>query len=289
MVDFSLALEYYKSKVWSKWDWYPNLNLTWLPSDGQTFQLGFSSNKGYPDYWSVSAFTAYNSGGYGEVTGNPDLKPRSDYQVTLNYILRNKYTFSMWYNYTDDYFAQTLYQHGDRLVQEYRFLNFDFRQQIGLQASVPFKVGKWLNSRATLIGVWTREKDSDFYDIPFDRKIVYGMFNLRNTITFSKKPDISLGVNAYARTKATQGTYDLPASGNLEFVLRYKFMNGKASLNLFAQDVFETSMISPRIHYDNQWVKNTFSCYRQLGVSFKYTFGGYKEKNREAVDTSRFK
>ncbi len=289
MVDFSLALEYYKSKVWSKWDWYPNLNLTWLPSDGQTFQLGFSSNKGYPDYWSVSAFTAYNSGGYGEVTGNPDLKPRSDYQVELTYILRNKYTISAWYNYTDDYFTQTLYQHPDRLVQEYRFLNFDFRQQIGLQASVPFKVGKWLNSRATLIGVWTREKDSDFYDIPFDRKIVYGMFNLRNTITFSKKPDISLSANAYARTKAIQGTYDLPASGNLEFVLRYKFMNGKASLNLFAQDVFETSMISPQIRYANQWVKNTFSCYRQLGVSFKYTFGGYKEKNREAVDTSRFK
>ena len=289
VVDFSLAAEYYKSKVWSQWDFYPNLNLTWLPSDEHTFQLGFSSNKGYPDYWSVSAFTAYNSVGYGEITGNPRLKPRGDYQVELTYILRNKYTISAWYNYTDDHFAQTLYQHGDRLVQEYRFLNFDFRQQIGLQASIPFKVGKWLNSRATLIGVWTREKDSDFYDIPFDRKIVYGMFNLRNTITFSKKPDISLGVNAYARTKATQGTYDLPASGNLEFVLRYKFMNGKASLNLFAQDVFETSMISPQIRYANQWVKNSYSCYRQLGLSFKYTFGGYKEKNREAVDTSRFK
>ena len=289
MVDFSLAAEYYKSKVWSQWDFYPNLNLTWLPADGHTFQLSFSSDKGYPDYWSVSAFTAYNSGGYGEVTGNPDLKPRSDYQVTLNYILRNKYTFSMWYNYTDDYFTQTLYQHKDRLVSEYRFLNFDFRQQIGIQASIPFKVGKWLDSRATLIGVWTREKDSDFYDIPFDREIVYGMFNLRNTITFSKKPDISLSVNGYLRTKATQGTYDLPGSGNLEFVLRYKFLKDRATLNLFASDLLQTSMISPRIDYAGQWIKNSYSCYRQLGISFKYTFGGYKEKSREAVDTSRFK
>ena len=289
MLDFSLAAEYYKSKVWNQWDIYPNLNLTWLPVDGHTFQLSFSSNKGYPDYWSVSAFTAYNTGGYGEITGNSDLKLRSDYQITLNYILRNKYNFSVWYNYTDDYFAQTLYQHKDRLVSEYRFLNFDFRQQIGLQASIPFKVGKWLDSRVTLIGVWTREKDSDYYDIPFDRKIVYGMFNLRNTITFSKKPDISLSVNSYIRSKATQGTYDLPASGNLEFVLRYKFMNGRASLNLFALDVLQTTMISPRIDYAGQWIKNSYSCYRQLGISFKYTFGGYKEKKREAVDTSRFK
>ena len=289
MVDFSLAAEYYKSKIWSQWDFYPNLNLIWLPADGHTFQLSFSSDKGYPDYWSVSAFTAYNSGGYGEVTGNPGLKPRSYYQITLNYILRNKYSFTAWFDNTNDYFTQTLYQHGDRLVQEYRFLNFDFRQQVGLQASIPFKVGKWLNSRATLTGVWTREKDSDFYDIPFDRKIVYGILNLRNTITFSKKPDISLSVNGFVRTKGYQGTYDLPASGNLDFTLRYKFMNGRAILNLFALDVFQTSKISPQIRYANQWVKNTYSCYRQLGVSFRYAFGEYQEKKREAVDTSRFK
>lgn len=66
-------------------------------------------------------------------------------------------------------------------------------------------------------------------------------------------------------------------------------MNGRAILNLFALDVFQTSKISPQIRYANQWVKNTFSCYRQLGISFRYAFGGYQEKKREAVDTSRFK
>jgi hypothetical protein len=81
----------------------------------------------------------------------------------------------------------------------------------------------------------------------------------------------------------------LPGSGNLEFVLRYKFLKDRATLNLFASDVLQTSNISPRIDYAGQWIKNSYSCYRQLGVAFKYTFGGYKEKRREAVDTSRFK
>ncbi|MGM9699510.1 MAG: hypothetical protein ACI3Y0_12855 [Prevotella sp.] len=30
-----------------------------------------------------------------------------------------------------------------------------------------------------------------------------------------------------------------------------------------------------------------YSCYRTTGLTFTYRFGGYKAKNREAVDTSR--
>lgn len=36
---------------------------------------------------------------------------------------------------------------------------------------VPFKVKKWLDSRITAIGFRYRQKDSDFWDIPFDRKL----------------------------------------------------------------------------------------------------------------------
>jgi hypothetical protein len=32
-----------------------------------------------------------------------------------------------------------------------------------------------------------------------------------------------------------------------------------------------------------------FSCYRTFGVSFIYNFGGYKTKEHDDVDTSRFK
>ena len=35
-------------------------------------------------------------------------------------------------------------------------------------------------------------------------------------------------------------------------------------------------------------MKMDFSCYRQVGVSLVYTFGGYKDKSKE-VDTARFK
>jgi len=48
-------------------------------------------------------------------------------------------------------------------------------------------------------------------------------------------------------------------------------------------------MPCPQIRYARQWVTNEYSSFRSVGLSFAWKFGGYKEKKREAVDTSRFK
>lgn len=204
--------------------------------------------------------------------------------------MKSKYIFSAWFNHTKDYSVQTLYQSSERLVEIYKTLNFDYQQQAGIQASIPFKVKDWLNSRLTLIGLWHREKDGDFWDIPFDRKQCYGIAQMNNTFTLSTKPDLKLTVTGFVHSKAIQGIYDLPTSGNVNIALRYGFAKNKAILNLYCNDIFETGQISPRIRFKTQNVTNHYSCFREFGVSFTYKFGGYKkEKQREAVDTSRFK
>ena len=142
-----------------------------------------------------------------------------------------------------------LNQSSQRLVEIYKYLNFDYRQQFGIQASVPFKVKNWLNSRLTFIGIWHREKDSDFWDIPFDRKQCYGIAQMNNTFTLSTKPDLKLTVTGFVHSKAIQGIYDLPVSGNVNAALRYGFAKGKAVLNLYCNDIFETGQISPRIRF----------------------------------------
>ena len=100
---------------------------------------------------------------------------------------------------------------------------------------------------------------------------------------------MKLTVTGFVHSKAIQGIYDLPTSGNVNADLRYGFAKGKAILNLYCNDIFETGQISPRIRFQTQNVTNHYSCFREFGVSFTYKFGGYKEKQREGVDTSRFK
>ena len=288
-LDASLAVERYKTPVWNQWDWYPVVNLNYMPAPGHILQLALSSDKDYPEYWAVQDAVSYLGGGYSEIHGNPLLKPAQNYEFKANYILKNKYIFGAWFGHTKDYSVQTLYQSSQRLVEIYKYLNFDYRQQAGIQASIPFKVKNRLNSRLTLIGIWHREKDSDFWDIPFDRKQCYGIAQMSNTLTLSTRPDLKLTVTGFVHSKAIQGIYDLPTSGNVNASLRYGFAKGKAVLNLYCNDIFETGQISPRIRFQTQNVTNRYSCFRELGVSFTYKFGGYKEKQREGVDTSRFK
>lgn len=289
MTDFSLAIERYKTPVWDEWDVYPVLNLTFLPADGHILQLNFSSDKSYPGYWAVQDVVSYLGGGYSEIQGNPLLKPAIDYTTSLSYILKSKYVFTTWFTHTKDRTLQTLYQSPDELLELYKYQNFDFEQQAGLQASIPFKIGKWYNSRLTLIGLWMRQKDSDFYDLPFDRNRLLGIAMLNNTFTLSRKPDLSLTVDGRLQGRAIQGIYDIPTCGNLSATLRYSFMNGNAILTAWCRDIFQTSMPCPQIRYDRQWVTNNYSSFRSVGLSFTWKFGGYKEKEREKVDTSRFK
>ena len=288
-LDASLAAEYYHTPVWNQWDWYPTLNLTYLPADGHVLQLSASSDKSYPDYWAVQNAVSYAGGGYSEIWGNPMLKPEKDYQLALSYILQNKYVFTAWYNHNKDYIQQTLYQSSERLSEIYQHFNFDFQQQAGMQVSAPFRVKHWLQARFSLTGAWMREKDSDFWDIPFDRRRWFVVAGMNNTFTLSTRPDVKLTVAGQFQSKANQGTYTIPAMGHLDLSLRYIFARKRAVLRLYCNDLLETQKIAPRIRYHTQHVTNRYSCFREVGVSFTYRFGGYQEKQREAVDTSRFK
>ena len=285
--EVSLAAEYYHSPAWHQWNIYPTLSLTYMPKSGHMLLLNVSSDKRFPDYWTLQNFTTFSNGGYNEVVGNPSLKPSSNYQTQLVYVLHNKYQFVAWFNYTDDYFTQTPYQRHDRLTVQYKYLNFDYSQQWGLQATVPQRFGNWLDSRLTVLGVWMKEKCSAFYDIPFNRDIAWVMASLHNNFTLVPN-HLYLNLDGMIRSKAHQAIYDLPSSGNVDLGLKYIFWKKRATLHVFCNDIFETSVIDPVIRYGNQNMKMDFSCDRQVGGSLVYRFGGYKDRNKD-IDTSRFK
>ena len=96
-LDVSLATEQFHTPVWNEWNLYPTLNLSYVPSAGNIWQLSFSSDKNYPDYWATQDAISYLGGGYSEIHGNPFLKPNIDYQAQLTYVLKSKYMFTAWY------------------------------------------------------------------------------------------------------------------------------------------------------------------------------------------------
>lgn len=286
-VEFSFAAEHSKTAIWDEWDFYSTINLSYMPKQGRVWQLSFSGDKRYPDFWAMQDATSYHGGRYEEIVGNPQLKPSKSYRLSLVHVLGRNFMFRAWYDHVKDYFTQTMYQSPQRFAEIDQFNNFDFQQQAGLMGTAMMRASWWWNGRVTLFGVWMREKDSDYYDCPFDRNIAYGMMSASSTFKPFQKRDLTLTVSGFIRSKAHQGTMDLPSSGNLDFNLRYAFAKGTAVIGLWCNDILETSSITPECRWAGQNLTTTFSCFRTIGVSFTYKFGGYKEKKVNEVDTSR--
>ena len=289
MMDVSLAGERYESEVWKKWDIYPNAVLLYTPNKDNLFQLYINGNRDYPEYWAVKSATNISSGGYSEIIGNPDLSPASSWFAQFIYLFRNKYMLAAWFGHTDNYFIQTQYLDPNRLKSIFKWVNFDYQQTAGLQLAIPFKAGQWLDSRLTVTGQYQHEKDSDFYDMSFDRHKVYLYVILNNSFTISRKPHLIMNVNGSYNTAAIQGLYDMPQSGNLDMSLTWRFLKEKANLTVGCYDVLETQGISPYMNYGKQIVYNHYPSYREFKLTFSYRFGAYKDKERKEVDTNRFR
>ena len=289
MIDVSLAGERYESEVWKKCDIYPNAVLLYTPNKDNLFQLYVNGNRDYPEYWAVKSATNISSGGYSEIIGNPDLSPASSWFAQFIYLFKNKYMLAAWFGHTDDYFVQTQYLDPNRLKSIFKWVNFDYQQTAGLQLAIPFKAGQWLDSRLTVTGQYQHEKDSDFYDMSFDRHKVYLYVILNNSFTISRKPHLIMNVNGSYNTAAIQGLYNLPQSGNLDMSLTWRFLKEKANLTVGCYDVLETQGISPYMNCGKQVVYNHYPSYREFKLTFSYRFGAYKDKERKEVDTSRFR
>ena len=55
----SASIEYYQMMSYKKWAIYPTLNLSYVLSPSHILQFELSSNKTYPDYWTLSGSTSY--------------------------------------------------------------------------------------------------------------------------------------------------------------------------------------------------------------------------------------
>ncbi len=79
------------------------------------------------------------------------LKPSTDYSVNLNYILKNKYIFSLAYDHMSPiYFSKLAYQSTETPDIDLQDPKLGLSAKFLATAIIPFKIGHWLDSHATL-------------------------------------------------------------------------------------------------------------------------------------------
>ncbi len=285
-VEASVAAEQYHSPIWDKWRVYPTLNALWNVNDNHLLNLSFSSNSEFPSYWSTMSNVFYSST-YSEIHGNPDLKPFSYYNVNLMWQIKRRYTLMAFASLKPDYFVQLPYQTTERMAVIMKETNFDYSNSYGLQASVIFNAGKWLNGNVFAVGTYKHDKSSNFFDLPFNRKKLSVILGGTASVKLCNTQDLRLILNPFFQSKAIQGVYDISPVFRMNAKLQWSSHDGKWGLRLNGSNIFN-NLYDTRSVQGNQDYRMKIN-YNWASVTFAviYKFGGYKEKNVKAVDTSR--
>lgn len=285
-VEASVTAEQYHSPIWDKWRVYPTLNALWNVNDNHLLNLSFSSNSEFPSYWSTMSNVFYSST-YSEIHGNPDLKPFSYYNVNLMWQIKRRYTLMAFASLKPDYFVQLPYQTTERMAVIMKETNFDYSNSYGLQASVIFNAGKWLNGNVFAVGTYKHDKSSNFFDLPFNRKKLSVILGGTASVKLCNTQDLRLILNPFFQSKAIQGVYDISPVFRMNAKLQWSSHDGKWGLRLNGSNIFN-NLYDTRSVQGNQDYRMKIN-YNWASVTFAviYKFGGYKEKNVKAVDTSR--
>ena len=285
-VEASVAAEQYHSPIWDKWRVYPTLNALWNVNDNHLLNLSFSSNSEFPSYWSTMSNVFYSST-YSEIHGNPDLKPFSYYNVNLMWQIKRRYTLMAFASLKPDYFVQLPYQTTERMAVIMKETNFDYSNSYGLQASAIFNAGKWLNGNVFAVGTYKHDKSSHFFDLPFNRKKLSVILGGTASVKLSSTQDLRLILNPFYQTKAIQGVYDISPVFSMDAKLQWSSHDGKWGLRLNGSNIFNNQFDTRSVQGNQDYRMKVNYNWASVTFAVIYKFGGYKEKNVKAVDTSR--
>ena len=285
-MDASVSAEQYHTPKWNEWRIYPSLRATWNVNKDHLLNLSFSSDAVYPSYWSTMS-SVYYSSAYTEIWGNPDLKPYSHYEVDVMWQYKKKYSLTLFAQFNPGYSVQLAYQPKDTMSVVFQEKNFDFSNTYGVQASVMFCAGRWLMGNATLTGLYSHNKSTDFFDLPFDRKCFTAIMGTTLSVSLLPSHELRLIINPSFQTKAIQGVFDIAPLFMLGAQLYWQSNNKRWSLVLTGNNLTNCFFDVKSVYGNQNFSMRTNNDYRSVSLTAALKFGSYNAKKHREIDISR--
>ena len=280
--------EYYHSRYQHNWNFIPQLGATYNKTPKSIFQINLSTQRIYPSYWELHGGTSYIND-YATVIGNPKLQPYIQYDAQFNYILRQKYVATIYFQYGDKSTVQLPYQSSDALNLIYQTINMNYERVFGLNLYAPFGVGYIWNATATANVMNRRAKANHFHDISFDngKWIFYG--SLSNSFKFAENSPVSISVDLSYISPSLQGISDLSGIWKIDAGIKWQFGRSRScEFDLKADDIFNKWSPTMTINHAGQdYRMKVRDMSRNLRLTFIWRFNGFKPKDAD-IDTSRF-
>lgn len=286
----SLKEQYFHNDYMHRWNFIPQLGMTYYTEPSHIVQLNVSSHQVYPSYWEIHGGSSYIND-YSMVQGNPALQPYISYNGNLSYIFRQKYVATAYVAFDDDYSVQLPYQspHERKLI--FQTVNLNYQRKAGVQLVAPLNILRFWDMRVTLNTYNQRAKADRFHDISFDnsRWVLYG--SLQNTFSPSAGSPLSFSLDMQYLSPSMQGIADISALWRVDAGVKWQFGKKRCcELVAAANDIFDKWSPTLTINRGGQdyrmtTVRNT----RSLQLTFVWRFNGFKPRSSDnQPDMSRF-
>lgn len=264
----------------------PQLQMTYMMSPGTLLQLAFDTKEVQPAYWERQPFEEYKSA-YQMWQGNPLLRPYTTYSSRLVYMLRGKYIFQLSDSYSPKYFMQLMHHDSNANKLIFKTQNWDYYNSLVFTSVLPFSF--WEPLKSTLIVSANLQSAKGHLDngISFDRHKILSYFDLKNELKLWERTSMDISLSYV--TGGIQGYYDISDIVNLSTGIKWLSKDGKLSVSLRGNDLFNKQIPTIVAKHQNQSFKfHPPRDSRSLLLQVKYSFGKVNKAKPTQLETSRF-
>ena len=288
LLDATITNQYYRMNHYRNNSLMPRVSATWSITPEHRLQLQYRTFKVYPSYWMKQDYVN-RTDEYSVHMGNPDLKPQKINDLSLQYILAGKYTFTVLYRDINGLIMTQTYQSPDALQLIYQNRNIKKFDILSFNASAPVKFGKVAYTDITARAYMQHFKSKEWHELAYDHHKWVAELNSHTTFYLNSRKTLTADLDIWYVSPALNGEWDIDGFCNVSAGVKWKFLNDNAVLSFDCSDIFESAMpdIHTRISTQNQRLKQNFY-QRTFNVGFTWKFGGYKELRTRRPDTSRY-
>lgn len=265
----------------SKWDYFPSIFLKKEISDIHSLTFSYGRNIYRPGFKQLNPFTYYtNINNIQE--GNPFLVSYYSNSTELEYLIKNKYSFTIGYQNTLDAIATKFNNIDDVTIsKEENIADFN---NVFFSTYIPIKISSWWNInfnvtlRNTSVDVRTT---SEIHKSKFSQYI-----NVMNRFSLPSKFFIDIS-GVYARNRFFD-YYEANDIGKIDIFIRRNFFKDKFSARVEIYDPLHLYKPGQRIVTDSfsrNVNRRRVDFARYIGLWLTYNFSsGKKDVNRENID-----
>lgn len=264
-------------------DLFPNVSLTKALNPNNVLSLSYARRIDRPNYQSLNPFIFYVDE-YTYRAGNPYLKPQYMDNLALNYTFKKRYSAELSYSHTSDIISEIAQQDDLSKVIYQTQGNISQLDNVTLSLSIPVSITHWWQTYNSAQIYYNHYKG--LYD-GFQLDKGYTSFMVNTYQSFILPKGWKAELNGMYRSAMIMGPIKVSPMGMLSAGIEKSLWDGKASVKLNVQDIFQTMKFDGTMDFANIHLINHFQMNnRAANLTFTWNFGNQKVRVQKHQNTS---